>query len=242
MEQIDHKRTYKEQSEIYERLVDREDYQAHILSAIQSITSLQEKRVVDLGSGTGRLAGILNHEAAFITGLDLSFDMSLIAHDKGIQLERTNVGVGVADHREIPLPNASFDLVISGWSICYLVDWYPETWERELVRGFSEMQRVLKENGMIIILETMGTGFTSPHPPTHLEKYFRFLTDIGLSKKWIRTDYRFKDISEAKELAGFFFGIELVEKIKKNRWRILPECTGVWWSAGKYLKLPNMQY
>ncbi len=36
-------------------------------------------------------------------------------------------------------------------------------------------------------------------------------------------------MQEAAELSDFFFGGELAEKVKNNRWTILPECTGILW-------------
>jgi hypothetical protein len=36
-------------------------------------------------------------------------------------------------------------------------------------------------------------------------------------------------LDEALELSRFFFGDELADRVERNRWVILPECTGVWW-------------
>jgi hypothetical protein len=35
-------------------------------------------------------------------------------------------------------------------------------------------------------------------------------------------------ILQALEIAGFFFGDEMGQKIKQNNWTILPEYVGVW--------------
>ena len=42
-------------------------------------------------------------------------------------------------------------------------------------------------------------------------------------------DYKFEAVDEAAELAGFFFGEEMAEQIRKKGSVVLPECTGVWW-------------
>jgi hypothetical protein len=36
-------------------------------------------------------------------------------------------------------------------------------------------------------------------------------------------------VEEAVELAGFFFGEEMADRVREERLVILPECTGVWW-------------
>jgi hypothetical protein len=65
----------------------------------------------------------------------------------------------------------------------------------------------------------------------HLKEYYPWLDDAGFQKKWIRTDYQFESVDEAAELAGFFFGEEMADGIRKQGSAILPECTGVWWKT-----------
>ena len=136
----------------------------------------------------------------------------------------------VAYHRSLPAASRSFDLAFSGWSIAYLVSWsHSPAWQAELDKALSEMKRVLRPGGTIVLLETLGTGFESPHPPEMLLEYFHALEAAGFEKRWIRTDYRFDTLQEAQELAQFFFGDELVEQVIQKEWLILPECTGIWW-------------
>src|SRR5690554_3683020 len=92
------------------------------------------------------------------------------------------------------------------------------------------MKRVLRPGGTIILFETMGTGFETPHPPNFLKTYYSLLEDhYGFSHQWIRTDYQFKDLAEAAELTKFFFSEELSLRVVKDKLIKLPECAGVWW-------------
>jgi SAM-dependent methyltransferase len=134
----------------------------------------------------------------------------------------------IADHRYLPLADASIDLLIAGWSLCYLVDWHPQTWRQELGKGMSEISRVVRQGGHIVIIETQGTGCERPDPPAHLKEYFSFLDEKEFEKNWIRTDYRFSSLQEAMETSRFFFGDELARQVSERQWRILPECTGLW--------------
>lgn len=227
----DYERIYNEQAAEYERLVSREDYQGNILAALKQIRPLEGLDVVDLGAGTGRMTCMLAPLVRTIRAYDASAHMLEVAVAKLSASGLQNWQTGIADHRELPVDDQTADLVISGWSIVYTVVGYKETWRHELGKALAETKRVLRPGGTIIILETLGTGYEIPTPPDDLRSYLAFLgEEAGFSSTWIRTDYLFESLAEAKALATFFFGEDMVEKIKGDETRvILPECTGIWW-------------
>jgi ubiquinone/menaquinone biosynthesis C-methylase UbiE len=141
-----------------------------------------------------------------------------------------NWQVQVADNRNLPVEDDAADLAISGWSLGYLVGEHPASWQEELDKALREMRRVLRPGGTIVILETLGTGHETPHPPTEgLAAYYRYLEETGFDSTWIRTDFQFASLDEAEALIRFFFGDELATQVVENEWVILPECTGIWW-------------
>jgi ubiquinone/menaquinone biosynthesis C-methylase UbiE len=223
------KEVYVRHADQYDRLIQREDFQNNILRTIQGITSLQGKTVLDIGAGTGRLTNLLAPAVNTIIAMDLSLPMLKVTREIMQSMGLQNWSTAVGDNALLPVKDACVDLVVSGWSFCYLAVWGGERWRSILQSGLKGIQRVLKKNSCIIILETMGTGYETPHPPPHLDNYFAFLKESGFSFQWIRTDYRFESQAEAEELSAFFFGQELTEKVRNNQWTILPECTGVWW-------------
>lgn len=223
------KEVYTHHASQYNRLVQREDFQNNILRVIQKITSLTTLDVVDLGAGTGRLTRLLAPLTHSILAMDLYPQMLHIAKNSLQKTIANNWLIAAGDNARIPVRNGSVDLVISGWSFCYLAVWGRDSWKSTLQNGLEEIKRVLHKGGIIIILETMGTGFETPHPPQHLANYFKFLKEMGFSSTWIRTDYEFESLAEAEELSSFFFGEELASKVRENQWIILPECTGIWW-------------
>lgn len=225
----DHKTVYQQEAVLYQRLIAREDYQGNLLPEIKKITPLNGKDVVDLGSGTGRLAHLLAPHIKSVHALDLFPHMLGVAARRLRNQQLGNWQVTAGDHRQIPLPSKSADLVVSGWSICYLVVWEGEEWIGEVENALLEMKRVLRSGGTMIIIETLGTGKEHPVEPEGLNPYFIFLESRGFQRSWIRTDYRFDNREEALELVEFFFGEEMVRKIGNENKPVLAECTGLWW-------------
>jgi ubiquinone/menaquinone biosynthesis C-methylase UbiE len=225
----DYHEIYAEQGSQYDRLVSREDYQHNILPALQHIRSLEDLDVVDLGAGTGRLSCMLAPLVRSLCLLDASQHMLDVAAAKMERRGLRNWRTQVADHRSLPLDDGCADLVISGWSVCYLVVEHLDRWQVVLSRALGEMRRVLRPGGTIVILETLGTGHETPERSGWLDDYFSFLEAAGFASTWIRTDYRFASLAEAEELTRFLFGDELAAKVVEHNWVILPECSGIWW-------------
>jgi len=230
---VDTDRIYSEQADEYERLILREDYQKNIFAALNEIRPLEGLDVVELGAGTGRLTCMLAPLVKTIRAYDVSGHMLDVAAAKLRKSGWENWAIGIADHRALPADDQIADLAISGWSIVYTVVGDEGTWRHELGKALTEMKRVLRPGGTVIILETLGTGYETPTPPDELVAYYRFLEDEGgFSSTWIRTDCLFESLKEARELSTFFFGEEIVEKVIMDASEghvILPECTGIWW-------------
>ncbi len=226
----DHREIYQSRAGAYDRLVAREDYEDNVPRALAEIWPLAGRTVVELGAGTGRLTRILAPLAHRIWLYDASAPMLSVAVKHLEALGTGNWGAAVADHRHLPLPAGLADVAISGWSVCYLNDWSRSRWWEEVARGLREMERVLRKDGTIVLIETLGTGRTTPQAPGRLGEYYAYLEqEEGFNRTWIRTDYEFASLEEARELAGFFFGEELAAKVEEEKWIKLPECTGLWW-------------
>jgi ubiquinone/menaquinone biosynthesis C-methylase UbiE len=220
---------YHSEGERYEALVSREDYQGNIPRVIDEIIDAGGLDIIDLGAGTGRLTLILAPRAKSIQAFDVSAEMLRVCRKRLIVGRLSNWQVDVADHRHLPVKDHSVDLVVSGWSVSYLAVWNPEQPNQELDKWLVEMHRVLRKAGVIILFESLGTGNESPIRLEHVESTYQWLDDNGFQTKWIRTDYQFESLEEAVDLAGFFFGADMADRVRENRLVILPECTGVWW-------------
>jgi len=223
------KQIYQSEADRYEALISREDYQGNIRRAIDEIINVDGLDVLDLGAGTGRLTLLLAPRAKSIRAFDAAAEMLRVCRERLIASGFSHWQVQVADHRQLPIPDHSADLAVSGWSVSYLAVWNPEQVNEELDKWLSEMTRVLRKDGMIILLESLGTGNETPIRLEHVEPAYQWLEANNFQTKWIRTDYQFASVEEAANLAGFFFGEDMAAQVLKNQSAILPECTGVWW-------------
>lgn len=224
---------YAQHADAYEALVEREDYQGNILKTLQSICPLAGLHVVEFGAGTGRLTLLLARFVSRLFAFDASAHMLEITRAKVAAQSMSNVHIEVSDNRSLPVPSASADLAIEGWSFAHAVGWYPESWRREISSMIAEMDRVLRTGGTAVLMETLGTGGEDPQPPNSglAECYSWLESEHGFSRQSIRTDYRFESLEEAEKLTRFFFGDELADEVVRRNWIVLPECTGVWHRA-----------
>ncbi|MGG4554530.1 class I SAM-dependent methyltransferase [Paenibacillus humicus] len=223
-----HDQIYSSQAAAYEAMISRQPDLSEIVRQIRPYRNLD---VLDLGAGSGRLASFLAPEAKTLICTDASRPMLDILDRKLTEQNYVRNWITLeADHRSLPVPDSSRDLVVSGWSICYLASSNQPEWEAHLERIIAELQRVLRPDGTIIIFETMGTGTETPDPPEFLTSYYSLLEKkYGFQHQWVRADYRFASVEEAIEHTEFFFGEELAARIRNNGWSTLPECAGVWW-------------
>jgi ubiquinone/menaquinone biosynthesis C-methylase UbiE len=226
---VEHENVYSRKADQYEQLILREDYKENLPRELEKITSFSGLAIVELGAGTGRLTRWLARYAAHITALDLSPHMLQKAASVVWPRYSRIVNFAVGNHLHLPVPSSSTDLIIAGWSLCYLASWHPVKWRPLLKQALDEIKRVLHPGGKIILIETQGTGFETPNPPGELVPYYQYLEAAGFRSTWLRTDYRFESMKEAEEITRFFFGDEMLPKIQTQPRPILPECTGIWW-------------
>jgi len=225
-----HREIYLQHAHQYEALVSREDYQGNILRALEAVVPTAGLDIIDVGAGTGRLASLLSPTANRIFAFDLSSHMLAVARGKlALAGGKRPALTAAADHRRLPLPTRAADLMVAGWSVSYVATWHPDTWQVELESWLAEARRVLRSGGHVVLFESLGTGNDVPERLPHLLKFYDWLDGAGFQSTWIRTDYRFETPELANELSRFFFGDEILDKVRRGAFTTLPECTGVWW-------------
>jgi ubiquinone/menaquinone biosynthesis C-methylase UbiE len=219
-------KVYKTRAAAYHALIAAEDVDGNLLPALRSIITLEGKRILDLGSGSGRIPLLVKDIDCDLVAVDLHHAM-LVEQATHFAI-RTHPLIQ-ADIRALPLPAASSDVVMAGWAIGHFTGWVSD-WKTEAARCLAEMRRAAKPNGALIIMETMGTGVLQPGAPNPtLAEYYGWLeNEHGFRRHVIATDYDFGSVARAAELCGAFFGEEMVERVRANGWARVPEFTGIW--------------
>ncbi len=213
----------------YHRLITPEDHEGNLLPALQRVASLAGKRILDLGTGTGRLPLLLRDLAGQIVGLDLHAAM-LHEHQQRRDQAEGQWDLVRGDMRGLPFPTGWAEVVTAGWAIGHLRGWFADEWQTQIGRVLREMHRLAAPDGALIIIETLTTGSLTPAPPTPgLAEYYAWLEgEWGFTRQTIRTDYQFASVEEAAGQTEFFFGPELAQAIRIHGWARLPEWTGIW--------------
>ncbi len=227
---MDHfRRIYTQQAAPYHEMIAVEDVEGNLPRALRAVTPIAGKRLLDLGTGTGRLPLLLAGEAAVTIGLDLHAAM---LRENARQRGRAGGAWPLAqgDMRMLPFAAGCADVVTVGWAIGHLRGWYAADWQTQIGRVLRELHRVAAPGGALIILETLTTGGLKPTPPTPaLAEYYAWLEGAwGFARRVISTDYQFASPEEAAQQTEFFFGAELAAEIRRRGWARLPEWTGLW--------------
>ena len=142
---------------MFDDIAFRYDFLNHFLSggvdvgwrkkAIKQLSSLQPKQILDVATGTADMAiiesAILNPEK--ITGIDISEGMLEIGRKKIDKLGLSNkIELINGDSETINFADNSFDAVTVAFGVRNFED---------LEKGLSEIKRVLKPGGKLVVLE-----------------------------------------------------------------------------------------
>ncbi len=224
---------YAQHADVYEQLVTHEDYQGNLLPLLDAIRPLAHLDVVEVGAGTGRLTTLLAPWVRSVVACDASAHMLARAAAKVRARKDRHVHLAVADNRRLPVAPACADLALEGWSFGHATGWHPTQWRTLISEALAELRRVLRPDGTIVLLETLGTGQTIPHAPTaELGAFYAWLAqEQGFTAQWLRTDYRFASRAQADRLTAFFFGTPMPVIEQADGQAVVAECTGVWWRS-----------
>ena len=108
--------------------------------------NLNNKKILEVGAGTGRLSSRLAEYGALVTAFDISPEILKVLHKKN-----KNIATVIGDAESLPFPNNTFDIVTAAFLIVHL---------KELKYFFNEAYRVLKPSGLLAL-----TNINQKRPP-----------------------------------------------------------------------------
>jgi len=119
---------YAAHADMYDHLVEREDVRGNLVQALQEIRPLDGLEVVEFGAGTGRITRQIVPLVQHIRAFDNSAHMLETARRRLENTGFTNWALEVADNAAIPLPDASADMTIAGWTFGHQTEWNADRW------------------------------------------------------------------------------------------------------------------
>ena len=152
----DNKSKKEEVAEMFDRISGKYDFLNHFLSvgidkgwrrkAIKMLEEVQPKRILDIASGTGDFAiAALKLGPVEVVGMDISEGMLEVGRKKMTKLGVSNiVDMRLGDSEALPFEDNYFDGLTVGFGV--------RNYEN-LEKGLSEMLRVVRPGGKLIILE-----------------------------------------------------------------------------------------
>lgn len=104
------------------------------------------KEVLDIATGTADFAiSAAKHTQANITGIDISDQMIYVGNKKIQQKKLHNrIKLSIEDSENLPFNDNSYDAITAGFGVRNF---------ENLEKGLSEIYRVVKKNGYVVILE-----------------------------------------------------------------------------------------
>jgi len=154
--------------------------------------------VLDVGCGDGRFTIKMAERATNVIGVDFSEQAISKAHTNLVKSERTNINFRLADARELPFTDESFDVVVSRRgpvtdSVCTLSEAY-----RVLKKGGYLMEITIGEKDKLNLKQIFGRGQLYGVKERVADEKKRMLEKVGFK------------VIEIKE----YFALDIFESIK----------------------------
>jgi ubiquinone/menaquinone biosynthesis C-methylase UbiE len=170
------------------------------------------REVLDLGCGTGFHLPRFASTAARVTGVEPHPDLVALARRRTRSLETVDVVAGTA--QELPLPDASVDVVHVRWAYFFGPGSEP---------GLRELARVVRRGGTALVVDndgtrsTFGRWFTWGFPKIEAAAVERFWARHGWTRTPILTRMVFASAADLEAVVRIEFDRDTADRIMAER-------------------------
>jgi ubiquinone/menaquinone biosynthesis C-methylase UbiE len=164
--------------------------------------------VLDLGCGTGFHLPLLAETAALVYGVEPHPGLLRVAARRTRALPNVSLLAGTA--QEVPLPDASVDVVHARWAYFFGPGSEP---------GLAELDRVVRRGGTAFVIDndatrsTFGAWFRRGYPQVDPNAVERFWTGRGWTRTSLDLDWRFESRADLEAVVRIEFAPEVADAV-----------------------------
>jgi ubiquinone/menaquinone biosynthesis C-methylase UbiE len=164
--------------------------------------------VLDLGCGTGFHLPLLAETAAHVYGVEPHPGLLRVAARRTRALPNVSLLAGTA--QEVPLPDASVDVVHARWAYFFGPGSEP---------GLAELDRVVRRGGTAFVIDndatrsTFGAWFRRGYPKVDPRAVERFWAGRGWTRTSLDLDWRFESRADLEAVVRIEFAPEVADAV-----------------------------
>lgn len=204
-------KAYYENNDYYEIFSQAEDYENKVANYLDKIS--KSKIVLDAGCGTGKFLKVLEDNAKEYIGIDLSNNQLSKAKMKSTNKRTKFICSNLS---KIPLEESSIDIIVSSWVMGTITN------IEERNNAINELKRLLKPNGIIILVENSENSEFERIRGREKDNRTREYNNWILENDFIfdcrfNTYFKFKSLEEAKKCFTVIYGTKIASKVVSNK-------------------------
>jgi ubiquinone/menaquinone biosynthesis C-methylase UbiE len=190
-----------------------------------AVTDWSGRDVLDLGCGTGFHLPRFAETARSVLGVEPHPDLVSLAARRTRRLGNVEVRQGVA--QEIPLPDASVDVVHVRWAYFFGPGCEP---------GLAELARVVRRGGTALVIDndatrsTFGGWFRRGYPGVDPAAVERFWSTRGWTRVPVDMGWRFASRADLEAVVHIEFAPEVAEQVLAgHKGTEVDYAVNLWW-------------
>ena len=211
--------------QVYETENRAADPDGLIEQAMRSVLDWSGATVLDLGCGTGfHLVGWAR-DAAQVYGVEPHLDLAAVARRRTRRLDNVKVLDGTA--QQVPLPDASVDVVHARWAYFFGPGCEP---------GLRELDRVVRRGGAAFVVDndatrsTFGRWFARGYPDLDPVAVERFWSSYGWSRVELDIGWRFERREDLEAVVRIELPGEVAEEaLREHDGLEVDYAVNLWW-------------